>query len=104
MVFSVSAIIPEEENAELPTSNAQHRILNDWPLRRYEDGGPGLAIYGDEHEAFIEIETCRIIYGYVPATALRLVQLWTDQHRNELRESWNAAIQLEPLGKIAPLE
>ncbi len=61
------------------------------------------AIYG-EHEAFIEIETCRIIYGYIPATALRLVQLWTDQHRNELRELWSSAVQLEPLGKIAPLE
>ncbi len=61
------------------------------------------AIYG-EHEAFIEIETGRILFGYIPGTALRLVQLWTDQHRNELRESWNAAVQLEPLGKIAPLE
>ncbi len=61
------------------------------------------AIYG-EHEAFIEIETGRIIYGYIPATALRLVQLWTDQHRNELRELWSSAVQLEPLGKVAPLE
>jgi Domain of unknown function (DUF4160) len=48
------------------------------------------AIYG-EHEAFVEIETGRILFGYIPGTALRLVQLWTDQHRNELRELWEAA-------------
>jgi hypothetical protein len=61
------------------------------------------AIYG-EHEAFVEIETGGILFGYIPGTALRLVQLWTDQHRNELRELWEAATQLEPLKKIAPLE
>jgi hypothetical protein len=61
------------------------------------------AVYG-EHEAFIEIETGRILYGYIPGTALRLVQLWIDQHTNELREAWSAAVQLAPLKKIAPLE
>lgn len=61
------------------------------------------AIYG-EHEAFVDIETGHILHGYIPRTALRLVQTWTEQHRTELRELWDLAARLRPLGKIAPLE
>lgn len=61
------------------------------------------AIYGED-EAFVEIETGKILFGHIPGTALRLVQLWTDQHKNELRELWETAVQLKPLKKIAPLE
>jgi len=61
------------------------------------------AIYG-EHEAFIEVETGQILYGYLPATALRLVQTWLAQHREELNQDWKLAEQLRPLNKIAPLD
>ena len=61
------------------------------------------AIYG-EHEAFVEIETGHILYGYIPSTALRMVQTWTEQHRAELRDLWDLAVRLRPLRKIAPLE
>ena len=61
------------------------------------------AIYS-EHEAFIEVETGHILYGYLPATALRLVQMWLTQHREELNQDWKLAEQLRPLKKIAPLD
>jgi hypothetical protein len=61
------------------------------------------AVYG-EHEAFIELETGEILYGYLPATALRLVQTWLAQHREELNQDWKLAEQLRPLKKIAPLD
>jgi hypothetical protein len=61
------------------------------------------AVYG-EHEAFIELETGHILYGYLPATALRLVQTWLAQHREELNQDWKLAEQLRPLEKIAPLD
>jgi hypothetical protein len=61
------------------------------------------AVYG-EHEAFVEIETGKILHGTIPTTALRLVQTWAVQHRGELRRLWDAAEHLRPLGKIAPLE
>ncbi len=61
------------------------------------------AVYG-EHEAFIEVETGQILYGYLPATALRLVQTWLAQHREEVNQDWKLAEQLRPLKKIAPLD
>ncbi len=61
------------------------------------------AVYG-EHEAFIEVETGQILYGHLPATALRLVQTWLVQHREELNQDWKLAKQLQPLKKIAPLD
>ena len=59
------------------------------------------AVYG-EYEAFVELETGRILYGYLPATAQGLVRL--AQHRDELRQDWELAEQLQPLKKIAPLD
>lgn len=61
------------------------------------------AVYAED-EAFVEIETGRLLYGYLPATALRLVQMWADEHQNELRQHWASAERSEPLAKIAPLE
>ena len=61
------------------------------------------AVYG-EHEAFVEIETGNVLYGYVPVTALRLVQMWAAEHRDELRRRWASAERSEPLTKIPPLE
>jgi hypothetical protein len=61
------------------------------------------AVYG-EHEAFVELETGQILYGYLPATALRLVQTWLAQHPEELNQDWKLAEQLRPLKKIAPLD
>ena len=57
-----------------------------------------------EHEAFIEIATGRVIYGFLPNTALRLVHAWLDQHRAEVLQLWDLAISLQPLHKIAPLD
>ena len=49
------------------------------------------AIYG-EHEAFVEIESGRVLFGHLPGTALRLVQMWADEHRGELRYEWQFAV------------
>ena len=61
------------------------------------------AIYG-EHEALIEIETGRIYRGYIPGTALELVNEWRASHLDELRDDWNRARDERPLLPIAPLE
>jgi hypothetical protein len=61
------------------------------------------AVYG-EYEAFVEIASGRVLYGHLPATALRLVQMWAAEHENELRQDWASAERSEPLAKIAPLE
>jgi len=61
------------------------------------------AIYGG-HEALIEIETGAVYQGYLPSTALALVNDWRLMHVAELREDWNRARSERPLLPIAPLE
>lgn len=61
------------------------------------------AEYG-EHEALVEIETGEILEGQVPTRARRLVEEWVSQHRAELLRRWELARELQPLGKIDPLE
>ncbi len=60
------------------------------------------AEYGD-FEALFNIETLAVVAGELPARAMGLVMEWARLHRNELREAWKRAKNLEPAGKIDPL-
>jgi Domain of unknown function (DUF4160) len=51
----------------------------------------------------IAIETSEVIAGSVPARALRLVQEWTELHREELMHNWERARAQAPLERIEPL-
>ena len=61
------------------------------------------AMYG-EHEALVEIDTGTIHQGYLPGTALDLVDRWRLLHLQELQNNWSRARQQLPLLPIAPLE
>jgi hypothetical protein len=53
------------------------------------------AIYA-EHEVFIEIATGKVLYRYIPGTALQLVRTWMQQHEAELRDLWDLATESAP--------
>jgi len=57
-----------------------------------------------EHRAIIEIDTMRVIAGWLPPRALGLVTEWATRHQAELRENWRLARAHAPLQTIAPLE
>lgn len=61
------------------------------------------AVYG-EHEALVGIESLEFVRGALPGRARRLVMEWASLHRSEPRDAWQRARNLEPPGKIAPLE
>ena len=61
------------------------------------------AQYG-EFEALINIKTLAIFSGKLPPRALGLVMEWAALHQEDLKKEWDKAKELEPLGKIAPLE
>lgn len=61
------------------------------------------ATYG-EHEAVYTIETLEIMRGALPRRAHGMVVEWATLHRNELRENWNLAVQMQSLNNIEPLE
>jgi len=61
------------------------------------------ALYGGD-EAVVDIETLALIGGGLPPRALGLVTEWAARHKEELKAAWEKVQNLEPPGKIAPLE
>jgi hypothetical protein len=58
--------------------------------------------YAGQNAKF-DIESLSVIDGQLPARALGLVVEWATLHRQELREAFARAANLEAPGKIAPL-
>ena len=61
------------------------------------------ALYGGD-EALVGIESLAVLQGRLPPRARGLVVEWAALRQGELREAWSRASQLEPPGRIAPLE
>ncbi len=58
-----------------------------------------------EHRALINIDTGELIDGSLPRRALRLVQDWTELHREELNKNWIESQKDNPeIIKIDPLK
>lgn len=70
----------------------------------YEDHPPPHmhARYG-EHQAKISLSTGKVIEGFLPRRAARLVEVWVSQHQAELEEAWTRAMRGETPGTIEPL-
>ncbi len=60
------------------------------------------AIYG-EHEAKVSIGSLKLLEGWLPRRAVRLVREWAELHRSELLMNWARAQQRQPLDRIEPL-
>ena len=61
------------------------------------------AAYSGE-EVVIGIDSLAVLRGRLPARAHGLVIEWASLRQAELRDAWNRAKNLEPPGKIPPLE
>ncbi len=61
------------------------------------------AIYG-EYKAVIDINTCELIEGELLKKQLRLVQAWSELHKDELLADWKLAMESELPFKIEPLK
>ena len=70
----------------------------------WRDHGPAHfhAMYAGE-QATVSIVDLRVLTGRLSPRALGLVMEWAALHREELREIWSRAQNLEPLGRIDPL-
>lgn len=61
------------------------------------------AVYG-EHEAVYVIETLETLRGSLPRRAHGMVVEWATLHREDLRQNWHRARQMQPLENIEPLD
>jgi len=55
-------------------------------------------------EGKISIKSGELKEGDLPKHALKLIKEWIKEHKEELLENWELAIQHKKLKKIAPLE
>ena len=74
-----------------------------------------ITIYFDDHlpahfhasydgdEVLLNVDTLSVIAGKLPARAMSLVMEWASVHRQELKEAWEKAQNLEQPGNIDPL-
>ena len=61
------------------------------------------ARYGKDGVA-IEVNTLKVLEGWIPPRALGLTIEWASQHKEELIQNWELARRNQSLKKIAPLE
>ena len=57
-----------------------------------------------EFEALINMYTLQMIEGNLPLRALRIVQIWAEQHQNELLENWDLIVHHKQPLTITPLQ
>ena len=61
------------------------------------------AEYADK-QVVVNLNTLAIIAGKLPPRAMGLVTEWATLHQQELQELWERAENLQPLGRIDPLD
>ncbi|ULH30409.1 DUF4160 domain-containing protein [Leptospira weilii] len=65
---------------------------------------PHVHVYYAEHSALIGIADLKILEGYLPRSAKRLVLEWMFKNRKGLQKNWDRATKRERLVKIKPLD
>ena len=60
------------------------------------------AKYGDYRGVFT-VSDLKLVEGQMPGRVISLVLEWAVQHRDELLDDWELAVQRKPLRKIEPL-
>lgn len=86
----------------MPTISAFYGII----IRMYHrDQEPAhFHAFYQGNEAKIDIESLRLMAGYLPRRALGLTLDCAELHQNKLRANWRLAQQRQPISNIKPLE
>jgi len=75
-------------------------------LRMYnnnEHNPPHFHAYYGDYEAIFSFDG-EITDGKMPRKQTRLIQAWTEIHREEIEANWKLAMNEEPIYKIEPLK
>lgn len=94
---------PDSEALSMPTISMFYGIAIRMFFGSREHPPPHFHAQYAEHEACIEIETGKVLSGSLPRRQLRLVQAWTELHREDLLVNWKLAMNGEAPLPIAPL-
>jgi len=69
-----------------------------------EHNSPHFHAYYQDKKAVIDISSCELTEGYLPAKQLKLVLAWAEVHKDELVADWALASKGELPYKIDPLK
>jgi hypothetical protein len=69
-----------------------------------EHNPPHIHIYYQDDKAVIDIFSCEVLDGEIPARQLRMVQAWIEIHREALMANWKLCQNGEKPFSIEPLK
>lgn len=69
-----------------------------------EHNPPHIHVYYQDYAATVELNTCTLLEGKLPAKQLRLVAAWIEIHRDELIADWALCQNGEKPFSIEPLK
>lgn len=88
----------------MPTISMFYGIIIRMYCGKAEHNPPHFHAYYQEYKALVDITTCEIIDGNLPAKQAKLVLAWAELHRDELTADWALASKGELPFKIEPLK
>lgn len=95
---------PDSEVLSMPTISIFYGIAIRMFFGEAEHPPPHFhAQYAEHKKACIEIKTGEVLSGSLPRRQLKLVQAWTELHREDLLVNWEVAMNGEKPLPIAPL-
>ena len=71
---------------------------------KVEHNPPHFHAYYQEYKAIVDITSCEIIDGNLPAKQAKLALAWAELHKDELTADWELASKGELPFKIEPLK
>lgn len=88
----------------MPTISMFYGIIIRMYTGKGEHNPPHFHAYYQEHTAIVNINTCEVTDGSLPAKQTKLVTAWAELHKDELIADWELASKGETPFKIDPLK
>lgn len=88
----------------MPTISMFYGIIIRMYCGKAEHNPPHFHAYYQEYKALVDITSCEIIEGNLPAKQAKLVLAWAELHKDELTADWALASKGELPFKIEPLK
>ena len=88
----------------MPTISMFYGIIIRMYCGKVEHNPPHFHAYYQEYKAIVDITSCEIIDGNLPAKQAKLALAWAELHKDELTADWELASKGELPFKIEPLK
>jgi hypothetical protein len=73
-------------------------------LGKKEHNPPHFHAYYQDFKGTFDIDNCSLIEGNIPIKQKKLIEAWSELHKDELLADWNLSVNNELPYKIEPLK